>query len=103
GGQRRISRDVVLLVAVESAEDLHALEVEADVVLVGYADAAVELRGLARDEEAALGELLLRDGDGGLALGLVVRVGADHGEDGGALAQLDLDEHVGHAVLKGLK
>ena len=58
--QRREAVHVVLLVAVEGGDDLHALEEEAHVVLVGDADAAVQLDALARHEESALRQLLLR-------------------------------------------
>ena len=41
--QRRVTRGVKIGIAEQRVEDVHALEVEPNVVLVGHADAAVEL------------------------------------------------------------
>ena len=74
----REASDMILRIAKERVERVHALEVETDVVLVSDADAAVQLQRLLGDPDATGRELNLRRRNVCAANGGVVLVRANH-------------------------
>jgi hypothetical protein len=93
---------VVGLAAVAGFGGAGALEVEAGVVGVGHADAAVHLHHLVGDQVQGVAHLRLGQRD---QLGGVRRAVVDGGQgrlDAGA-GQLQIGEHLGRAVLQGLE
>ena len=88
----------MLFIAEQRVEHIHAFEVEADIVLVGDADAAMQLNALRGDELAAVRQPHLGDRDRALAL-VRGRFGFERSQQHRRLAQLQLDEHVDRPVL----
>src|SRR3954447_20178104 len=95
--------DMMLFVAVERVEHLHALEVEPDIVLVGAADPAVQLNGLARDVLAPHGELDFRGTHRTAPYAWLGMVDLDRALERDGAQELRLDEHVHGAMLQRLE
>ncbi len=96
---------MVVGVAEQPLDHRHALEVVADLVLLAHADPAVQLDRVLTDEPARLGDLHFRGGDAAAARDRIAAllVERHRGEVGHRARQLDLDEHLGHAVLQRLE
>ncbi|MNV10122.1 hypothetical protein D3C71_1006350 [compost metagenome] len=89
-------------VAEQFVEDADALHEQADVKLVGHADAAVHLHRLLHREFGDTAGLGLGDARSLLGVGTARVDGLKRGQ-GRGLGQLQLGEQVGGAVLQGLK
>src|SRR5258708_22400412 len=94
---------VVIGVAEHRIDHADALEVMADLVLVGHADAAMKLDGLLADIAPGTAGLDLGGGDGAAALAFIRRLGHHGGEIFHAARLLQGDEHVDGAMLERLE